>query len=173
MQIQPTVSQEFIAHAIYQMRLNLPRIEKCFAQLTEEEVWKRPNPESNSIGNLIVHLSGNIRQWIVSSIGGAKDIRQRNEEFEMQEGLSQKELYDLLASTIQSAIESIQNLTEKDLLKKQSVQGYHYSALGNILHVVEHLSYHIGQIAYWTKVLKGQDLGFYADNDSLNATNEI
>jgi uncharacterized damage-inducible protein DinB len=173
MQIQSTVSQEFIAHSIYQMELNLPRIEKCFAQLTEAEVWQRPNSESNSIGNLIVHLSGNIQQWIVSSIGGATDIRQRDEEFEMQEGLSQKELYELLASTIQAAVDAIQNLTEQDLLKKQSVQGYQYSALGNILHVVEHLSYHIGQIAYWTKVMKASDLGFYDDNDSLNTINEI
>ncbi len=168
MDIRNNIAAEFNAHAIYQMELNLPRIEKCFAQLSEAEVWQRPNLASNSIGNLIVHLSGNIRQWIIASLSGVEDIRNRDLEFEMQEGLSKKELYEMISTTILSATKVIEQQTEADLMTQKTVQGYQYSALGNILHVVEHLSYHVGQIAYWTKVLKGNDLGFYADNDSLN-----
>jgi len=168
MDIQNNLASEFNAHAIYQMQLNLPRIEKCFAQLSEAEVWQRPNPASNSIGNLIMHLSGNIHQWIVSSIAGATDIRDRDAEFEAKEGLTKAELYVLISNTINEAVEIIQKQTGEELMLAKTVQGYEYSVLGNIFHVVEHLSYHIGQIAYWTKVLKGQDLGFYADNDALN-----
>ena len=76
-----TLSQNFIQQAIIHFQENLPRIEKCLNLLTEEQVWQRPNPTSNSIGNLILHLCGNIRQWVISSIGGKQDIRQRDEEF--------------------------------------------------------------------------------------------
>ncbi len=165
---QNNTAQEFIHHAIYQMELNLPRIEKCFAQLSEAEIWMRPNPKSNSIGNLILHLSGNIRQWIIASIGGKKDIRTRDAEFSAKEGTTKQALYALIETTIQEAIQVIRPLKGEELLTKKSVQGFDYSTLGNIFHVVEHLSYHVGQIAFWTKALKNRDLGFYADMDSLN-----
>ena len=167
-----TLGQNFIQQAIIHFQENLPRIEKCLNLLTEEQVWQRPNPTSNSIGNLILHLCGNIRQWVISSIGGKKDIRQRDEEFETTEKLSKLALYSKIEMTIHQAIKTIKNLTEQELLEQKSVQGYNYSALGNIFHVVEHLSYHVGQIAFWTKAVKDKDLGFYDNMDSLNATNQ-
>jgi uncharacterized damage-inducible protein DinB len=166
------IGQNFIQQATIHFNENLPRIEKCLNLLTEEQVWQRPTSNSNSIGNLILHLCGNIRQWVISSIGNQKDSRQRDVEFAATEGLSKAELYTKIENTIQEAIETIANLSQDQLLAPKSVQGYHYSALGNIFHVVEHLSYHVGQIAFWTKALKDKDLGFYADNDSLNITNK-
>lgn len=169
--MQQNLAQNFVQQATIHFYENLPRIEKCFAKLTEEQVWQTPNSNSNSIGNLILHLCGNIRQWVVSSIGNQQDIRQRDIEFSTKGGYSKAELYQKIKTTIEEAVQTIQNLNEKDLLEKKSVQGYTYSALGNIFHVVEHLSYHVGQIAYWTKVITDRDLGFYADNDSLNSLN--
>lgn len=162
------LAYDFLAHATERLLENIPRIDKCLNLLSEAQVWQRPNPASNSIGNLILHLSGNIQQWIISSIGGKTDIRVRDAEFAATEGHTKAELLAIISDTIQNAVKTISTLNENDLLQLKSVQGYDYSALGNILHVVEHLSYHVGQIAYWTKVLEGQDLGFYADNDSLN-----
>ena len=165
------ITQNFIQQAIIHFEENLPRIEKCLNILTEKQIWQRPNRTSNSIGNLILHLCGNIRQWVISSIGGEQDIRQRDEEFSTTDGLSKTELYSLIKNTIQEAIKTIKNLSEQELLEQKSVQGYNYSALGNIFHVVEHLSYHVGQIAFWTKAVKDKDLGFYDDMDSLNNIN--
>ena len=167
-----TLNQNFIQQATIHFKENLPRIEKCFAQLTEEQVWHKPNKNSNSIGNLILHLCGNIRQWVISSIGGQTDIRQRDVEFSTLGGISKKVLYQKISSTIEEAITVIQNLNDSDLLEVKSVQGYSYSALGNIFHAVEHLSYHVGQIAYWTKVITDKDLGFYGDVTTLNSLND-
>lgn len=170
--IQDNLTREFNTHAIHQLQLNIPRLEKCLDLLSEEEVWERPNEASNSIGNLILHLCGNIRQWIIASIGGAQDVRNRDEEFSTKGGWTKIELLDEFSFMIQDAEYVIINLNEKDLMRERSVQGYEYSALGGVLHVVEHTSYHMGQIAFWTKVITNTDLRFYGDNDSLNDLNE-
>ena len=166
-----TLSQEFIEQAIFRMEENNVRIEKCLALLNEEEVWKKPNPSSNSVGNLILHLCGNIRQYIISSLGKADDNRKRDMEFSATGGYTKKELSDKILSTAAEAIKTMQNLSEEDLLGVKSVQGFEYSGIGIILHVVEHYSYHTAQIAFWTKLLKDKDLGFYAGQD-LNVKNK-
>jgi uncharacterized damage-inducible protein DinB len=153
------------------MEENNARIEKCLALLSEQEAWKKPNPSSNSIGNLILHLSGNIRQYIVSSLGKADDTRMRDLEFSASGGFTKKELLDKLLSTTGAAINTLKNLKEEDLLAVKSVQGFELSGIGIIVHVVEHYSYHTGQIAFWTKILKDKDLGFYAGQD-LNVKNK-
>jgi uncharacterized damage-inducible protein DinB len=166
-----TLSKEFIGQSIFRMEENNERIEKCLAMLSEEEVWKKPNPSSNSVGNLILHLCGNIRQWIVSSLGKAEDNRMRDLEFSTTEGFTKKELLDKLLTTVSEANTTLKNLKEKELLAKKSVQGYELSGLGIIIHVVEHYSYHAAQIAFWTKLLKDKDLEFYDDQD-LNVKNK-
>src|ERR1700716_1230057 len=78
----------------------LPKIERCVEKLTDEQVWWRPNPESNSIGNLLLHICGNARQWIVCGLGGATDERQRQTEFDEREGIPRDELLEKLRTTI-------------------------------------------------------------------------
>ncbi|WP_234567620.1 DinB family protein [Rhodohalobacter sp. 614A] len=165
------LTDEIIDHAVYRLNENTPRIKKCLDQLTEEEIWKRPNESSNSVGNLILHLCGNITQYTISSLGGKKDSRKRDMEFDTRGGYSKAELFEKLSSTVDEAVEVIKNLNEDALMKIRSVQGFEYSGVGNIIHVVEHYSYHTGQIAFWTKLLKDQDLGFY-DGVDLNAKNK-
>jgi len=147
------------------MNENTPRIAKCLDQLSEEEVWQRPNAASNSMGNLILHLCGNITQYIISSLGGKEDLRVRDEEFSANGGYSKKDLIQKLQSTVEAANEVIQNTSEDELLRVRPVQAYEFSGLGNIIHAVEHYSYHTGQIAFWTKLVKNKDLGFYAGVD--------
>lgn len=89
-----TLINEFIEQPVSRLRENTPKIKKCLDELTEEEIWKRPNASSNSIGNLIIHLCGNITQYILSSLGKTEDKRERDKEFLMKGGLNKKELFE-------------------------------------------------------------------------------
>lgn len=159
------IAAELINHAVLRMSENTPRIVRCLDELSEEEVWQRPNASSNSIGNLVLHLCGNITQYIVSSLGGKDDLRVRDEEFAATGGYTKAQLIKKLEGTLSEAIHIIKNVTEEELLRQRHVQAYCFSGIGNIIHVAEHYSYHTGQIAFWTKLLKNKDLGFYAGVD--------
>tara|TARA_Y100001949_G_scaffold154983_1_gene142931 strand:- start:134 stop:643 length:510 start_codon:yes stop_codon:yes gene_type:complete len=158
-------AQEFKNQCIYQMELNPPRIKTCFDQLSEADIWQKPNESLNSIGNLVLHLCGNIRQYAISSLGQSTDVRSRSEEFSATGGFSKSELIQKLDATVAEAVQTIRNVSEEELMRKRMVQGFEYSGIGIIIHVTEHFSYHTGQIAFWTKQLKNKDLGFYADRD--------
>ena len=163
-------TSEFLSQAIFRMTESLERIEKCTYQLSFEELWKKPNESSNSVGILIQHLCGNINQYINSSLGNRPDSRQRDAEFQSSSTTAEHLLEDLYR-TIKSAQEVIRTCPEKELMRIRLVQGFELSGIGIILHVVEHLSYHTGQIAFWTKILKDIDLAFYGGMD-LNIKNE-
>jgi len=170
--MRESIEVEVTQEAIHRLQENTPKIKKCLDELTEEEIWKRPNNSSNSIGNIVVHLCGNITQYILSSLGNAEDRRERDKEFAVEGGWNKKELFEKLQSTVDEAVKIIKDVDQQDLLRKRSVQSYELSAIGIIIHVVEHYSYHTGQIIFWTKLLKDKDLGFYANVD-LNKKNSI
>jgi len=166
-----SISTEFRQQVIFFLEENPPRVVKCLSQLSEEEVWRKPNSQTNSIANLILHLCGNIRQYAISSLGGQPDVRERDLEFSTQGGLDKQELLVKLNSTVEEAVATIRFVSDEELLRKRMVQGFEYSGIGVLIHVTEHFSYHVGQIALYTKLLKERDLGFYADLD-LNVKNE-
>lgn len=139
----------------------LPKIERCLEQLSDEEVWWRSNPESNSIGNLILHLSGNVRQWIVSGVGGAPDARVRQQEFDERSGITRADLLARLKQTLREADDALAALDAARLLEQRQIQGNDVQLLEAIFHVVEHFSMHTGQMILLTKMLKGSDLKFY------------
>jgi len=163
--------QELIAQIAHHMELNTPRIEKALAELTEAEIWQRPNPQSNSVGNLLLHLSGNITQYILSSLGGLPDHRVRDEEFAAKGGSSKAELLDKLRNTVNQATQIIRTSSREEMLRKRVVQGFEMSGIAIAVHVCEHYSYHTGQIAFWVKLLKNKGLNYYA-GVNLNAKNE-
>jgi uncharacterized damage-inducible protein DinB len=163
---------EFLEQSIDRFNENTSKIMSCMNELNDAEIWKKPNDSSNSIGNQILHLSGNITQYIISSLGETEDTRERDKEFSATGGFTKSELIDRLSSTVEKAIYVIQKMDANNLLRKKHIQGFLYSGLANILHVVEHYSYHTGQIIFWTKLLKNKDLGFYAGMD-LNKKNEL
>ncbi|MEO9514028.1 MAG: DinB family protein [Flavobacteriaceae bacterium] len=165
------IRQEFVQNACYRMDESLRMIKICLDKLPENVIWQKPNETTNSIANLILHLCGNITQYGIASLKGQEDTRNRDKEFSMLSGLSKNELYQQLVNTIGNAKESFLEANMEVLLKKKSVQGFEFSGIGNIVHVVEHLSYHTGQIALWTKILNNQDLGFY-DGIDLNTKNK-
>jgi uncharacterized damage-inducible protein DinB len=139
----------------------LPKLERCVEKLTDEQVWWRPNPQSNSIGNLLLHLSGNARQWIVSGLGGASDKRERQTEFDERDVVPRVELLGKLRSTVADVDEVLSSFAASRLLEKFPIQGTEATALAAIFHVTEHFSMHTGQIILLTKLLTASDLRFY------------
>jgi uncharacterized damage-inducible protein DinB len=167
-----TIGQEFIEQCISIIeKKSTPKIIKCLDQLTEEQIWMRPNKASNSIGNILLHLCGNIRQYVTSALGDQPDTRERDKEFSTQEGYTKHELLNKLADTVSQAITIIKNADAVKLMKIYSVQGFSYSGVGIIVHITEHYSHHTGQIIFWTKQLTASDPGFYSNVD-LNKKNK-
>lgn len=144
----------------------LPRIGKCVDQLSEEEIWRRPGETSNSVGNLLMHLAGNVRQWILSGLGGEEDHRERPFEFAAsrdEAAADAKQLMARLRETVEAAARVVDGLSVDRLLAVQDFQGGRYRFTGQqaVLHVIEHFSGHAGQIYFWTKQLRSVDLRFY------------
>lgn len=162
--------RDFLENVLFRIDESTRMLAITFKYLEESELWKRPNAASNSIGNLILHLCGNITQYAISSLCSKPDIRDRDLEFATESGLTKRQLLDLLTETINKAKECIASCPVEELLRKREVQGFSLSGLGIVIHVVEHYSYHTGQIAYWTKLLKDKDLKFYEGTD-LNIKN--
>ena len=164
--------KEFISQCIHRIDENTNRLITCLDEVEESETWKRPNENSNSVGNLVLHLCGNIRQYLISSLGNSDDVREREKEFSADGGYTKSELLQKLLVTLDEAKNTILGASNDELLRKRKVQGYTYSGIGIIVHVTEHYSYHTGQIIFWTKILRNKDLGFYAGVD-LNIKNEV
>lgn len=139
---------------------NLPLIVKSLQQLSEEEIWWRPNPPSNSAGNLVLHLCGNVRQWIVAHLGGADFKRERDLEFSERGPIPRNKLVAQLRRTVRDASRVLARLSDDSLAQKHTIQGLHVNGLEAVYHVVEHFSYHTGQIIYITKLKRSKDLRF-------------
>lgn len=144
-----------------------PRLRETVAPLTEEQIWWRPNESSNSIGNLLLHLNGNVGQWLVTAFNKREDKRDRPAEFAAQGGGTAADLLNKLGATLEAAGAVLEGLTVEELLAPYEIQGYKTRGLDAVYHVVEHFGMHYGQILYIAKSLTNKDLGFYKE---LNKT---
>jgi hypothetical protein len=142
-----------------------PRLSTCVCSLTEEQLWWRPNEASNSIGNLLLHLNGNIGQWIVCNFNRSEDRRNRPCEFSERGPLPVGSVLPRLAGTVEEAGEVLARLTAADLEATYEIQGYKVTGLYAVFHAVEHFALHYGQIAYIVKTLQNKDLGFFRELD--------
>ncbi|MBK8701900.1 MAG: DUF1572 family protein [Saprospiraceae bacterium] len=149
---------------------SIPRILKCLDMLDENQVWAKYNENSNSIGHLILHLEGNASQWILSTLGTLPDARDRESEFNTTAILPVPELKSRLLALKEKLNQCFDELSEQSLLDVHPVQCYEESGISIVIHVIEHFSYHTGQIAFITKMLTDSQTGFYADAN-LNQTN--
>lgn len=165
-EIAPNASSD-VGHAFIDRAIDfltgeyLPKIERCLERLNDEQIWWRPNEESNSIGNLVLHLCGNARQWIVCGLGSEPDNRIRDAEFARRDPLPRAELVELLRSTLADVSTVLRNVPSSTLLEKRTIQGGDVEVLEAIFHVTEHFSMHTGQIIMLTKMLTQSDLRFY------------
>jgi hypothetical protein len=160
-----SVASEFLEYSAGKLELYLSRIEACVDKLTPEQIWARQSENENAVGNLVLHLEGNIRQWISGGVGGQPDVRDRHAEFEARMGASGAELKARLRATVEEAIGVVRSVPAGRLSERIEPQGYNVSVLEAIYQVVQHLAGHAFQIILLTKLFTHQDLGFFA---SLN-----
>ncbi|MDP1678405.1 MAG: DinB family protein [Bacteroidota bacterium] len=139
----------------------LQKIEDCLSILTDEDIWWRAHETNNSIGNLVLHLSGNIRQWIFHHLGGNEFERERDKEFAERNHISKADLIHQLQNSIADVDSVLEQFPTIKLRNLYTIQGYSVTGLEAILHITEHFSYHVGQIVYITKMRTGKDLKFY------------
>ncbi len=139
----------------------LPKIERCLEQLTDEDIWWRAGKESNSIGNLLLHLEGNVREWIVGGVGKLSFERVRQQEFDERRMISRAELIERLRKIVAEADAVLANTDAAILTERRQIQGRDVTVLRAIYHVVEHFSMHAGQIFMLTKMRTERDLKLY------------
>jgi len=157
----PSADRIFLDYSSHKLHQLEERIETCLTALSDRQIWARGGDNENAVGNLVLHLAGNVRQWIVSGVGGQPDSRQRDGEFDARGGVPATELLASLRKTVEEAAAIIGKVTPEQLIEPRTIQGYQVTVLEAIAHVVEHFSMHTGQIIFATKMLTGADLGFY------------
>ena len=157
-----TVETEFLSFSSGKLAQLLDRIEVCIQQLPGEQVWAKKSVRQNSVGNLLLHLNGNVRQWILHAVVGQPDLRDRDAEFAAHDGGGALELLARLRATVEQSIAVFRALPSERLLDRIQVQGYDCTVLAAIYHVVEHFAGHTFQIIYATKLFTNEDLGFYS-----------
>jgi len=156
-----SVEQLFVEYSINKLEQLHSRIRECLNKLGEDEIWARGAENENAIGNLVLHLTGNVRQWIVAGVGGQADTRERDQEFNARGDTHKKELLERLETAVAQAKTILQAMPPGKLTTRVAIQKYDVTVLEAIYHVVEHFSQHTGQIIFATKMLTGDDLGFY------------
>jgi uncharacterized damage-inducible protein DinB len=153
--------REFVRYAGVKLEQHLGQITRCVGLLADGELWYRPNEHSNSIGNLLLHLNGNVRQWIVAGVGGTPFDRDRPAEFAARGPRPGAALVADLRQTVDEATVLLEKLDCAALATPRSIQGYNVCTLVAIFHVVEHFSFHTGQILSATKLLRNVNLSLY------------
>lgn len=165
-------AQAFLRHARFRLREDYPvKINSALAELTDEQIWWRPNEASNSAGNLILHLCGNVGQWMIAGVGGVTDTRDREREFAERSPICREDLLTLLAATLNEADAVLTRLgdeieasqSDAPLQRVCVPQGFAQTVLDSVFHVVEHFSYHTGQIVFIAKLLAAERIRFYDD----------
>lgn len=167
----PLIEEIVRVEAVRRLREGQERLRSCVQRLDDVQLWHRPNTNTVSVGNLVLHLCGNVGQWVNSTLGNRPNHRRRDAEFSETGPIDKRELRERLDSTLAYAYDVIGGLGEADLARSWDVQGFSESGLAIVLHVVEHFSYHTGQITLHTKLLLDIDTGYYAGQD-LNGTGE-
>lgn len=136
----------------------LGKIERCIERLGDQDIWWRPNEASNSIGNLILHLCGNVTMWILGGVGQRPFERDRQQEFDERRAIPAADLLSTLRSVVSEADHVLRAVTADELLTRRTIQGYNVTVLEAIYHVVEHFGMHTGQIILLSKARVGEDL---------------
>lgn len=155
------IEQDFLKFSADKLTQLSGRIQDCLGRLSSDQVWTRNTDNENAVGNLVLHLCGNVGQWIGSGVAGKPDARQRDQEFAARGNVAPAELAERLRSVVAEATGVVRNLPVARLTETITVQKYDVTVTEAIYHVVEHFAQHAGQIIFATKLLTGQDLGYY------------
>jgi hypothetical protein len=148
----------FLAHSCTKLDQMTAHLAACLSKLTGAQIWQRGAAHENAIGNLILHLCGNMRQWIMHGVGGQPDVRTRDLEFSTTTGRTGEELMKLFRSTVSEATRIIAATTPAHLIERTTPQGREVTVLDAIYEVVGHVQQHVGQVILLTKQMTAQDL---------------
>jgi uncharacterized damage-inducible protein DinB len=159
------IEQDFLKFSADKLTQLSGRIQDCLGRLSSEQIWTRSTDNENSVGNLVLHLCGNVGQWIGSGVGGKPDTRQRDAEFAARGNVQPTELTERLDQAISEAVGIVRNLPHTRLAETTTIQKYNVTLMEAIYHCVEHFAQHTGQIIFATKLLTGEDLGYYKHLD--------
>ena len=163
-----SAAEIFVARSRYWLTKEYPiKLRHCVVALQQELVWKRPADGSNSIGNLLVHLAGNVTEWILGGVGRQTIHRFRAGEFQQNDGPDASKLLDDLEVVLRKADGVLAKLTENDLQRELVIQDRETTVLGAVYHVVEHFAMHTGQIVQLTKLYAPGSIKFYEDAGGL------
>lgn len=138
----------------------MDKIRHCLDQLDDEQVWWRPKPSMNSVGNLLLHVSGNLRQWGIVGVKNLTDTRDREWEFTAADGLSRQELLEKLTETVTEAQQVFSELSPTDLMAARRIQGFDLTVLQAIGHTVTHFTGHTHQVIMLTRMMLGDEYRF-------------
>ncbi len=157
-----SVAELFLARSRYYLRHEyLPKIELAVAGLPDEALWSRANDASNAVGNLVLHLAGNVRQWLIHGVGGAPDERERQAEFDRRDPIPRDELLRRLRAAVDAADAALARVTAPMLLETRTIQGREVTVFEAIYHAVEHFAGHTGQIVLLVKQVAPDAARFY------------
>lgn len=154
-------AENFVSYAREKLGEHHAQIIRCVRLCSSDQLWHRANERCNGIGNLLLHLTGNVRQWIVAGLGGAAFERDRPAEFAERGPLPVEPILTRLAETIRAADGVLAGLSPEQVAAANEIQGYRVTGVEAIFHVVEHFAFHTGQIVHMTKVLTGRDVSLY------------
>jgi len=155
-----SVGQAYLAQAGRRLDASLERIRHCVGQLDDRQVWWRAAEGLNSIGNVLLHLCGNLRQWLVAGVGGAAAFRDRPREFAERGPIPRDELLRLLAAVVAQADAVLAGLDEARLLEARRIQGFDETVLSAVIDCLTHLSGHAQEIVYVTRLQLGEAYRF-------------
>jgi uncharacterized damage-inducible protein DinB len=159
---------QFLERSRYYLAYEYPtKIRFAVEAVDDAVIWKRANEESNSIGNLLLHLAGNVREWIVCGVGGAVSTRNRASEFAARDGLMKSDLLSQLTASVLDADRVLASVADAELDKEVTIQGRETTILAAVYHVVEHFSMHTGQIIMLAKMHKPGAIKFYENADGI------
>lgn len=150
----------------FEMRIfdeSYPRVYKCLSMVNQEQLWHAPNSNVPAIGCLVLHLCGNARQWILSGIGNEKDNRNREDEFVVHQNIRKSDFIFLMENLKVQLKKCLEKMPEDILTRNKTIQGYNVTGFSAIVHVIEHFSYHTGQITTLTKMYVDKDTGYYSE----------
>lgn len=151
----------FLESSAGRLRLHMSRIAKCVETLSEDQVWARGSDNENAVGNLMLHLGGNVRQWIIAGIGGKPDVRVRDREFSARGGIAPTELVERLQTIVEDACRILPGVGASQLAETVTIQNRTLTRLDAIYQVVDHFAQHTAQIIFATKMMTHADLAFY------------
>lgn len=158
--MSPLEHQQLQSELSHLLTAGLAKIEHCVAQVSNEQVWWRPGATENSVGNLVLHLAGNLRQWAVVSFNAENDDRNRASEFDARDGQSKDELLKSLRDTVRSALLSIEQLPADCWCNSLQVQGFQTTVLGALMHTTSHFVGHTHQIVQLCRMQLGEQYQF-------------